>query len=301
MLEGREPGDQPAARELRDIYDDLAACADLRPGPQVDDVFRRLVRFVVDEPADRAAALLDHADVRPIVPHLRALCFDGEYQLERAWARRIAEGPRPHDELERFPYVENYRRLGDMERRAVAAVTGDSPRAIEHVAFVGSGPLPFTSFLLADQGAVRVDNLDRDADALELSRRVAAALGVTGLGFRHVDVGSMQDIRDIRDGEDDRDGLGDGDGDGGLARYDLVVLAALVGATPADKARVLDHLAVSMAPGALLLVRSAQGLRTLLYPEVEIDALAGFDVLDVVHPTDEVINSVILARKPEDR
>jgi Nicotianamine synthase protein len=159
--------------------------------------------------------------------------------------------------------------------------------------------LPLTSFLLAVHG-VRVDNLDRDADALVLSRRVADALGITGLEFRHVDVGLTPLRSDV--------GLmplrGDVDlsplrGDVDLSVYDLVVLAALVGLTPAEKAGVLAHLADDMAPGALLLARSARGLRTLLYPEVDAGALAGFDVLGVVHPPREVINSVVLARKPQ--
>jgi len=298
MSEGRDRGDRAIVRAVREAYDDLVACADLRPGPRVDDVFRRLVRLVVEPPPDQAARVLDHPEVRPIAGHLRELSFEGEYQLERAWAQRIAAGERPHAELGRFPYADNYRRLGEMERDAVATVgglvrrgrrdrpvdPGIPPDSGPQVAFVGSGPLPLTAFQLAADGAARVDNLDRDADALALSRRVADALEVTGLGFRHVDVGSAPP-----------------DGAAGLARYDMVVLAALVGLTPADKARVLAHLASAMAPGALLLVRSARGLRTLLYPEVELEALAGFDVLDVVHPTDEVINSVIVARKPEDR
>ena len=73
-----------------------------------------------------------------------------------------------------------------------------------------------------------------------------------------------------------------------------------MGPTPIDKARAVAHLRTGMAPGALLLVRSARGLRTLLYPAVEPAALAGLDVLTTVHPTGEVINSVIVARTPKE-
>jgi SAM-dependent methyltransferase len=277
VLEGHRESDA-AARALRAIYDDLLACPDVRPGPRVDAVFGRLVRLVLDVPPGETAAVLAHPAARDVVPHLRALCFAGEYELELAWARRIAASARPHDELATFPYVENYRLLGAMEREAVARLAdGLAAPAVERVAFVGSGPLPLTAFQLASGTGVRVDNLDRDATALALSQQVAEALGIRGLDFRRVDV--------------DRTGVD-------LGGYDLVVLAALVGRTPADKARVVRHLATAMAPGALLLARSAHGLRTQLYPEVEVGSLAGFDVLGVVHPTGEVINSVILARKP---
>lgn len=78
----------------------------------------------------------------------------------------------------------------------------------------------------------------------------------------------------------------------------MVFLAALVGIGREEKARVVAHLAASMAPGAALVVRSAHGARGFLYPVVEMEDLEGFEVLAVHHPDDEVINSVIIARKP---
>lgn len=278
MTEGRRASDV-TARTLRAIYDELAACGDLRPRPHVNAVFGRLVRLVLDVPPGAAPAVLAHPAVGPVLEDLRARCFVGEYQLESAWAARIASSRDPHDELERFPYIDNYRLLGELERSTVARLAGEEVLARgRRVAVVGSGPLPLTSFLLAE-GGVRVDNLERDPVALAQSRRVAEALGVGGQAFHRVDVGQ-------------------GSVEVDLAACDLVVLAALVGLTPERKAMVLRRLAAAMAPGAVLLARSARGLRTLLYPEVEADALAGFEVLGVVHPLGEVINSVIVARKP---
>lgn len=45
------------------------------------------------------------------------------------------------------------------------------------------------------------------------------------------------------------------------------------------------------------MLRSAHGARAFLYPVVEPCDLRGFEVLSVFHPTDEVINSVVIARK----
>jgi hypothetical protein len=263
--------------ELAQIHERLCACADLRPGAEVNALFGRLVRLVVTTPLDRALPALAHPDVRAIAGRLRALCCQSEYELELHWARRIAQSCSPRDELARFPYTANYRELSRMERAVLA--DGAVERPVGRVAFVGSGPLPLTSFQLAADLGVAVHNLDRDEQAIAASTRLAAALGVEGVSFHHIDVGPATD----------------------LAPYDLVVLAALVGPTPDDKRRVLSALAASMAPGALLLARSARGLRTLLYPAIDVDGLVGFDVLGVVHPVHEVINSVILARKPVDR
>ncbi|CAA6654404.1 unnamed protein product [Spirodela intermedia] len=52
-----------------------------------------------------------------------------------------------------------------------------------------------------------------------------------------------------------------------------------------------------MAPGAVLMLRSAHGARAFLYPVVDPNSLRCFEVLSVFHPTDDVINSVVLSRK----
>lgn len=82
-----------------------------------------------------------------------------------------------------------------------------------------------------------------------------------------------------------------------LKEYDVVFLAALVGMDKDEKTKIIEHLEKNMAPGALLMLRSAHGARAFLYPVVDPCDLSGFEVLSVFHPTDEVINSVVIARK----
>jgi hypothetical protein len=76
-----------------------------------------------------------------------------------------------------------------------------------------------------------------------------------------------------------------------LDAYDLVILAALVG----EKPRCLRHLAAHLGPGTTVVARSAHGLRTLLYPAVELPA-GPLQLVDVVHPAAPVINSIVVAR-----
>ncbi|PWA50724.1 nicotianamine synthase, S-adenosyl-L-methionine-dependent methyltransferase [Artemisia annua] len=52
-----------------------------------------------------------------------------------------------------------------------------------------------------------------------------------------------------------------------------------------------------MAPGAILMLRSAHGARAFLYPVVDPNVLHGFNVLSIFHPDDDVINSVVISRK----
>jgi nicotianamine synthase len=51
-----------------------------------------------------------------------------------------------------------------------------------------------------------------------------------------------------------------------LSEFDVVYLAALVGAGQEEKERVLVDVAGKMREGSLLVVRTAHGLRNLLYP-----------------------------------
>jgi nicotianamine synthase-like protein len=262
------------ARTLQELHRQLAGRVDLRPCPEVDRLFGDLVRLVLATPPDDEARLLDEAAVLGIRGGLHALCSEGEYQLELAWARRIAASASPRDELERFPYVDNYRRLTRMELDLLATV---ADRPAGRVAFVGSGPLPLSSLLVAAELGVPVDNVDCDAEAVALGERVAAALGPVAMTFRRADVTHTD-----------------------LGGYDVVVLAALVGTGGPEKRAILGHLAASMSPGAVLLARSARGMRSLLYPAIEPAALDGFELQAVVHPVDEVVNSVVLARARPD-
>jgi nicotianamine synthase len=244
----------------------LRARGDLRPCPEVDALFGELVDLVVRTPPGVGLRGCEHR-----APALRRLCAEGEQQLELAWARRIAEADDPVACLDGFPYLANYRRLARLELDTLARV---APGRLRRVAFLGSGPLPLSALLVADAlGAdVEVDAVDCDHQALDAGRRVAAALGAERVRFVPGEAETMD-----------------------VSGYDLVMLAALVGATPAAKRAVLARLAASMAPGVLLLARSARAARTLLYPPLEPADLAGFAIQAVVHPASEVINSIVVA------
>ncbi|MFS7929806.1 putative nicotianamine synthase [Helianthus anomalus] len=63
-----------------------------------------------------------------------------------------------------------------------------------------------------------------------------------------------------------------------LKDYYVIFLAALVGMDVDEKVKVIQHLAKYMAPGAILMLRSA------LYPVVDPYVLQGLDILTIFHP-----------------
>jgi nicotianamine synthase len=252
------------------VQRDLSRQPHLRPCPEVDALFGELVGLVASVPPGTglAGCCGQHG------PALRRLCAEGETQLELEWAQRIATAADPRACLAGFPYLDNYRRLARLELDTLARVAPASAvQTPERIVFLGAGPLPLSALLVADALGVVVDAVDCDPVALDAGRRVAQALGgYDGVRFIQGDALTMD-----------------------VADYDLVMVAALVGTTRLAKQAVLRRLAGDMCPGSLLLARSARAARTLLYPPIEPDHLAGFAVHAVVHPIDDVINSVVVA------
>lgn len=255
---------------ILDVHTRLQLLTDLRPRPEVNEMFTNLVQLVVNTPEETATAALRDPRIRDIVPSLRRICADGETELEHDWSRRVATHPDPAGELARFPYVSNYTQLSRMELGVLASATSDSASS---VTFVGGGPLPLSALMIAAESDATVEVIDHDPRAVAAAERMTRALGTDTISFQVSDAMGCD-----------------------VSRSEVVILAALVGTSPQEKQHALDHLSQSMPAGSFLLARSSRGLRTLMYPSLPDDGLSGFDVLSVVHPVNDVINSAILAR-----
>ncbi|KAJ6937368.1 hypothetical protein NC652_011883 [Populus alba x Populus x berolinensis] len=149
------------------------------------------------------------------------------------------------------------------------------------VAFVGSGPMPLTSFIMATHHMkfTHFDNFDIDEAANDVARQIVASDVELEKRMKF----ETADIMEVKEK---------------LGEYDCIFLAALVGMSKVDKVKILGHIRKYMKEGGVLLVRSAKGARAFLYPVVEEQDVLGFELLSVFHPTNDVINSVVLLRKP---
>ncbi|XP_010545875.1 PREDICTED: nicotianamine synthase-like [Tarenaya hassleriana] len=141
------------------------------------------------------------------------------------------------------------------------------------VAFVGSGPMPLTSFVMATRRmtTTHFDNFDIDPTANELARKIAASDHALEERMKFL----TRDVMELKEE---------------FAEYDCVFMAALVGMSGEEKAKIIGHIRKYMKKGGYLLVRSAKGARAFLYPVVEEAHLLGFQVISVFHPMDDVIN-----------
>ncbi|KAL6901958.1 hypothetical protein ACP4OV_004834 [Aristida adscensionis] len=265
-------------QKIAGLHAAIAKLPSLSPSPEVDALFTDLVTACVPPSPVDVTKLGPGAQA--IREELIRLCSDAEGHLEAHYSDMLAAFDNPLDHLGRFPYFSNYINLSKLEYDLLVRYTpGLAP---SRVAFVGSGPLPFSSLVLAVRHlpAALFDNYDRCGAANDRARKLVRADDDlrARMSFHTADVASVTEE---------------------LGRYDVVFLAALVGMATEDKAKVVAHLGRHMADGAALVARSAHGARGFLYPIVDPEDIrrGGFDVLAVYHPDDEVVNSVIIARK----
>ncbi|KAL8415149.1 hypothetical protein RB594_006111 [Gaeumannomyces avenae] len=289
-----------AAGQIVESHAALTKESSLAPSASVNAILSSLVKLCSEiHDHNTVDLILQDERVTSILPELRRFCAESEFLLERHWAEWVQSDeasdliPDPWDRLCKFPYYSNYAELVRIELAALFTVL---PSAPTRIAYVGSGPMPLTSICItlaltggggSPWGAwdgppapLEVLNIDCDDDALRLSREMARQLGLTGQGMGF----ARADAKDF---------------DLDLSGYQVVYLAALVGSTNEEKERCIANVASRMDPGAVILTRSAWGLRKCLYPELQISRPALLQCLDiclVVHPYGAVVNSVMVAR-----
>ncbi|CAH1429114.1 unnamed protein product [Lactuca virosa] len=262
-----------------EIYDKISMLETLKPSKDVDSLFSQLVLTCIPPSSINIATLPEN--IQETRSKLIRLCGEAEGHLEAHFSTLLATFPNPLHHLNAFPYYSNYIKLSRLEfdilNRHYSTEPGVVPKS---VAFVGSGPLPLTSIILASNHLTNTcfHNYDIDHAANSMaSSLVSPDPDLSERMFFH-----STNIMEVKEE---------------LKDYDVVFLAALVGMDINEKVKVIQHLAKYMAPGTILMLRSAHGARAFLYPVVEPEDLQGFEVLSIFHPHDEVINSVVIARK----
>lgn len=258
------------------IHDSISKLESLRPSKQVNSLFTHLVKLCT-LPSNIDINVLPQ-EVKDMRLNLILLCGRAEGLLELEFATFLLKIPQPLNNLNLFPYYGNYVELAALENRILSENGVVQPKK---VAFVGSGPMPLTSIVMATHHlkSTRFDNFDIDEAAIDVARKIVASDCEFEKRMKFV-IGDIMEVKEK------------------LREYDCIFLAALVGMSKQEKLKIVGHIRKYMKPGGYLLVRSANGARAFLYPVVGEHDLQGFEVLSVFHPTNEVINSVVLVRKP---
>lgn len=290
--------------EIESIYNALIDLPSLAPGLQINSLLTRLVTLCsLPYSPDLSQEILRLCASRNLCENLRPLCGTAEGCLESYWAQHIISetkkltvsqdtissssttSPRSivsstSSLLTTFPYHQNYADLTQLEVSSISPYLASAPR---NMAFIGSGPLPLTSICLQSHyPAAHILNIDRDMNALRISQELCKSVGC---GDR------------MRYASDDVSVMAEGGID--WKSFDVVFLAALVGMDSSSKASILASLASKLTPGTLVVARSARGVRSVLYPVLDLGEdlqSAGYQVLAEVHPWTDVVNSIVVLR-----
>ncbi|RKF76411.1 Nicotianamine synthase 2 [Golovinomyces cichoracearum] len=274
--------------EILQIYDQMLVCKKSDSFAEINDLFSG-IRLICTKPINERVTDLILYDPRivGIVQDLRSFCSDIEFRIETQWGLKAvaSENSTEKEVCERileFPYMNVYANLIRAELSGMRSV---EKNPIKRIAFIGSGPLPISSLCLTGMifdapTNIRVLNIDRDEEALELSKTLCSRLGkkAGNIEFQLAEAGSNLELYD----------------------YDAVYLAALVGDTQQQKEMLLEQVTSKMRPGALLVMRSGSKIKSLIYSNLDPTSEAVSRLIDIaliLHPHKyNIVNSVYIGR-----
>ncbi|HKJ63741.1 MAG TPA: nicotianamine synthase family protein [Hyphomicrobiales bacterium] len=170
-------GHTEAAVFLNAVHETLANQSDLSPeNPKVNSCLNRLVATLQDwQQCGYGSDLADHPDFTGLACSLPDLCARAECEMEKWWCRRIlASDCKGVQSLAAFWYLDNYQSLC----RAELELLGSARET--RFAFLGSGALPLTAILLAQQSpSMAVSCVDCDGEACSMAYELVSLLGLS--------------------------------------------------------------------------------------------------------------------------
>jgi len=210
-----------------------------------------------------AGMILQDGEISGHLPTIRAYYKAFLITAEKKLAEGILRAEDPWGELEAFRLLPRYEALVKAYLREVRL------RKDETLAFLGSGPVPFTLLLGARYG-VKGIGVDVDPEAVRTSRAVVAKLGLQQM-VRIVegDEGALEDLP-----------------------WDALLVAAL--AEPKERIfRKLREIWASKRPPHPLCYRTYTGMRAILYEPVREEQVKGFRKLKELRPPGRVNNTLV--------
>ena len=143
---------------ISQIISQILNTADLSPRPAVNDAFSYLVE-------NRKKIVITDLSAETI-EKIQKASSTAEYLLEKHWAEKIIN---EEAELDDFIYLDYYKALVAKEVEELTKVIGKSPKS---VCFIGGGPLPLTSILMAKDFGIKSVVYDSDEIACNLANKV---------------------------------------------------------------------------------------------------------------------------------
>lgn len=249
----------------------LGELPSLAPSPLVNRTLSQLVACVTAPSTDQKLPENNTA------LRIQAICSKAESELEAFWAKHIAESDAPMQTMHDFIYWDNYEKLTAQEI-SLLQQTQFAPSNAQRILIIGSGPLPMTAVHLSHHMPTAIiDHIDSDKEAVKLGESFLHSVNIDK-GNYYCAGGETAPLHNM---------------------YDLVLVIALAGNTIEAKQAIIDNILPHLTANGRLLLRSAKGIRSLLYPAFAASKLCSLELLSEHHPTDDTINSVFIYRKEQ--
>lgn len=234
------------------------------------DEVNRVMGLLVNEVIDATGTDTDQIATTRQKFKVRYVSAQTESELEKFWSRLIIKSNNPSETLKSFPYLANYEELTKREIRLIEH-TGLQLNKKNKALIIGSGPLPLSAYELRRQTGVQIDHVDSSREAIQLCEQLMSRLGTSSKYYE------AKGETVVLEGA-----------------YDLILIAALAGSTARNKQTIIDTVMPHLNENGRIVIRSARGSRTLLYPGIKSGEIRGVRLLEEYHPTDYIINSVFV-------
>jgi hypothetical protein len=100
-------------------------------------------------------------------------CMVAEIELEKYWSKRIAS----EKDLEKFPYIKNYRDIVRQEIRLLSN-PGGKKNNFDRLIFLGSGPLPLTAIEMSKHIDQKIICVEMNTDFVDISKSLIQRLSL---------------------------------------------------------------------------------------------------------------------------
>lgn len=236
-------------RNLLSIRSQAVLLIEKQEFEEFDILFSRLKAFL-QQNVSIIDLVINDPEIRLAQHDLQRCISSFFYAYEKAWSIYISESVFPKKFFKLYPGYKGYKDLTSLELRRA------TPRKVQKVLFVGSGPVPTTPIFLASQ-KISVDCVDISGEACEL----AASL-TNKLGLRKYMRFLVTDILDYAE----------------FQPYDIVWVAVMAGETDSQKKKVINHLCAHIRDRQVLVMRTGVGAGRFIYASIEPQLFDGFMV-----------------------
>ena len=234
---------------IDDIFAVLNGTDDLSPRNfEIDASLTKLVSMcLMPQPDSVTTGVLASEQVKQLSRPMWQFLSKAEFEMESWWAQRFLSEAVSLEGTNEFWYRQNYQELTQLELSHLESIGHRPQKTSDHLVFVGGGPLPFSAIEYSLQtGHVNITIVEQNLLAAQLSRALLKQLGFKNIHVEHA-AGEQFDYNGVTH----------------------LVLAALVRNDEQVIRRAMKHAGDRSL--AVIGVRSATGLRSVLYAPLDFD------------------------------